>query len=100
MSFSRIEVILAGSENQRFIETSRTVKSFTIQPKRSNSHSIVVAPADNLTADSGFEFAAPASDEQIPDKTFKALGGNCLDLYEWFAIGTAGEGLNLIIEEW
>jgi hypothetical protein len=99
MSFSLLEVFIVGTSANRFSAISRPIKSITVQAKRGNSNAITFGPSSSLALAFGYELCKPTADQPLPAKDIVSTGGNCMDLQDWYAIGTPGNGLNIIIEE-
>lgn len=105
MAFKSLEIVFAQTGvPQRFSADSLPVTTFTVQVKRANSNSSQIAPVNQgeaaMATGKAFELAKPTADQQLPEKEITSKGGNCIDLQNWFAMGTATEGLNVIYEEW
>jgi hypothetical protein len=101
--FIFLEKILAGDTAEPLSATSLKVSLALVQVKRTNSHAIEIAPKDvngNLpTTGKAHELIKPVADEQLVDYEISPTGDqNVEDLSEWYILGTAGEGVNIVYE--
>lgn len=92
------KVFSATATPERISATSQTCTSVKFQVKRSNSNAVQIAPGSFATG-KGFELVKPTSDAQLSEEEFSSPGREGINLYEWYAMGTSGEGINIIIEE-
>lgn len=99
MALTLLEKVLTGSTAEPLAAASRKVQSVYAQVKRANTHAMEWGPGTFATG-KGFELLTPAADTQLPDFYVEAKGNNDLDLADIHILGTAGEGVNIIIDEY
>ena len=99
MGFKLLEVVLSGSDLQKFTDTSITTRSAFVQAKRTNTHAIEFGPGSFVSGE-GVELCKPTDNQPLPSKEILSSGGNCIELGEFSALGESGEGLNILYEEW
>ncbi len=93
--------VLTGSGPEAISATSLKVSQAIIQPKRSNANAIEVGPSSTFAAGEGFEFPKPTADAFMePLVVEPPQGANGIDLSGWYVVGTAGQGINIIYEEY
>jgi hypothetical protein len=99
MAFDLIEKVFAQTGvSEQIVVASRTCSSVTFQAKRGNSNACQIAPETFVTG-KGYELVKPTADEKLPEKEFTSPGREGINLSTWYGMGTAGEGINIIIEE-
>jgi hypothetical protein len=99
MSFKLIEKVFdAANTAERVCAAHQTCTSVKFQIKRGNSNAVQIAP-ETFATGKGIELVKPTADEKLDDKEFTSPGREGIDLYDWFAMGAQGEGINIIIEE-
>lgn len=100
MSFKLLKKIIVGASPERLSAVDLTVSQAWIQARRSNSHTLEIAPETFVSGDGG-ELAIPSAGAQLPEISLSSIssGGNNLNLYNWLILGTPGEGVNIIYEE-
>lgn len=99
MAWKNINKELGGSDAEPLSDTSIKAKQLKLRPKSTNTHSIYIG-GSGVTSDNGFELMAP-DDETIPRDRVEMDSGyqNGMDLSSIYVIGTSGEGVQGMYEE-
>lgn len=98
MSFTLLEKVLGSGNAEPLSATSRTVTRLIIQAKRGNSNALQIAPGSFVTG-KGIELVKPTADATLSGLDLTSSERNGIDLSQWYIIGTSGEGVNMLIDE-
>jgi hypothetical protein len=99
MSYRTIEKVLASAAAEPISDVSLPVTSALIQIKRSNSHALEISIGSFVTG-MGHELPKPTADAQLPELLLSTQQGvQGIDLKDWYVMGTQGEGINILVEE-
>jgi hypothetical protein len=99
MSFILIEKVLASANAEAITTLYPKVAQAWIQAKSGNANLIEVGPSSTMASGKGHALEPVVTDPSLRPLHLKATGeNNGINLNSWYAIGTAGQGLNIIIE--
>lgn len=99
MSFRLEAKVLTGASAEALSSTDLMVNRAIVQVKRSNSNKMEIAP-ESFTTGAGYELLAPAANEKLAEYIIESQpGAQGINLAKWYILGTAGEGVNIIAEE-
>jgi len=99
MAWKNFTHTLAGATAEAISAVSAKAKSVRIQPRRTNSHVLYVG-GSSVTSSNGYELNFPANAAANLDHVdLDDYSGNGMDLASIYVIGTAGETVQGIYEE-
>jgi hypothetical protein len=99
MSFISTEKVLIGAGAEPISATNIKCAQAIIEAKRANAGVLAVG-SSTVTAGTGKELIKPvAAVAQVP-LVIRAKGGNGIDLNHICIIGTPGDGVNVLYEEY
>ena len=98
MAFTLLEKELASTSPERLSATRLKVTHAIVQAQRANAAAIQLAPQTFATG-KGYELPKPVADTKLGEIVIRpSLGAESVDLYDWFALGSANDGLTIIYE--
>ena len=98
MAWKNFEYTLVGGTPQALATSKAVGKTLIIQPKRANSHVIYVG-GSSVSTSNGFELAIPQANQPLDRVAMESGYQSGLDLRSIYVIGTSGEGVQGMYEE-
>jgi hypothetical protein len=99
MAWKNLSKTIVGAAAQPISPTSISCLQAFVQPKRANAN-IVTVGGPTVAATEGRELGVPQASQPLDTLHLKTLGGNGMDLASIYIIGTNGQGISVLYEEY